>query len=363
MNKKIVYSILSLLPIVVVLIVVVYFKFIRPITRSYKAGYSGIEIYSNNEVGFIQWTEYHNKLTGQLVVAILNNDKIHSKSVSFTGMRAKNRITLNFKYSFFYSKRFTGKISGNEFVLNVPTSTSIIPAIFKYSHISKYEAVVSMFKKIAYKRKQKIMATHNYNQKLRKINNTLSNFIGDMKNTDIPDDISSLKNYLVYEYNDLNTMKRNFTLELRNIQNSKNTRSCYELVNVARYDYNSLIRYDYSSLIIHDNHLFDSTERHLKIRFRKGETLINESRLIIQKLKELESADKYPLPKSTLFYKFITPQEATHSIDTYESIIVNAKNLLPKLETINTKNVKYAVDILKKGGSAYNKALSLTHCQ
>lgn len=357
MNKKIVYSILS-----IVLIVVVYFKYIRPITRSYKAGYSGITIYSN-EVDFIQWTEYHNKLTGQFVSTMLNNDKIHSQSVSFTGIRTKNRITLNFKYFFFFNKRITGKISGNEFVLNFPTSTSIVPMIFKYSHISKYEAIISMFKKIAYKRKQKIIATHNYNQKLRKINNTLSNLIMDIKNTNIPEDISSLKNYLVDEDNDLNTMKRNFTLELRNIQNSKNTRSCYELVNVAGYDYKSVLRYDYSSLIMYDKHLFDSAERNVKIKFINGEILINKSRLIIQKLKDLESADKYPLPKSTLFYKFITPQGATHIIDTYKSIIVNAKNLLPKLETINTKNVKHAIDILKKGGNIYKVSLASTNCQ
>lgn len=362
MNKKIIYSILGIAILSIVLIVVVYFKFIRPIIRSYKAGYSGIAIYSN-EVNFIQWTEYRNKLRGQFVATVLNNDKIHSKSVSFTGVRTKNRITLNFKYSFFFSKRFTGKISGNEFKLNIPTSTSIIPVIFKYSHISKYNAIISMFKKIAYKRKQKIIALHKYNQKLRKINNNLSNFIGDIKNTGIPEDISYLKNYLVYEHNDLNTMKGDFALELRNIHNAKNTRSCYELVGLAGYDYKSLIKYDYFSLIMYDKHLFDSMDHNIKERFIGGEMLVSKSRLIIQKLKDLENADKYPLPKSTGIYKFITPQEAIHSIDTYELITVKAKNLLPKLETINIKNVKYAMDILKKGGSAYNEALSLTHCQ
>ena len=360
MNKKIIYSILSILSIV--LIAIVYFKFIRPITRSYKAGYSGISIYSN-EVNFIQWTEYHNKLTGQFVGTILNNDKIHSKSVSFTGMRAKNRITLNFEYSFYSKKKFTGKISGNEFILDIPTSTSIIPIIFKYSHISKYNAIISTFKKIAHKRKQKIMAMHKYNQKLKKANNNLSNLIGDIENTGIPEDISYLKNYLGYEYKDLNTMKGNFALELHNIHNAKNTGSCYDLVDLAGYDYKSLIKYDYFSLIMQDKNLFDSTELNIKKRFINGEALINKSRLIIQKLKDLESADKYPLPKSTGIYKFITPQEATRSINTYELITVKAKNLLLKLETINTKNVKYAMDILKKGGSAYNEALSPTHCR
>ena len=374
MNKKIVYSILSLLLIVVVLIVVVYFKFIRPITRSYKAGYSGIVTYSNKvnliQVNFIQWTEYHNKLTGQLVSTMLNNDKIHSQHFSFTGIRTKNKITLNFKYYFKYffsfnkgSTRITGKISGNEFVLNVPTSTSIRSVIFKYSHISKYEAVVSMFKKIAYKRKQKIIAIHKYNQKLRKINNILGNLIGDIKNTDIPEDISSLKNYLTNEYSDLNTMKENFALELQNIHNANNTHSCYELVNVAGYDYKSLLKYDYFSLIMYNKHLFDSTEHNIEKRFINGETLVNKSRLVIQKLKDLESADKYPLPKSTFFYKFITPQEANHGIGIYKSTIANAKNLLPKLETVNTGNVKHARDILKKGGNIYKESLASTNCQ
>lgn len=346
----------------IIIIAIIYFKFIRPITRSYKAGYSGIAIYSN-EVDFIQWTEVHNKLTGQLVETILNSDKIHSKNLSFTGIRAKYRITLNFKYFFFFNERMTGRISGNEFILNVPTSTSITPEIFKYSHISKYYAIISKFKKIAYKRKQKIMAIHEYNQKLRKINNILNNLIDNIKNTNIPDDISFLKNYLVDEHNDLNTMKGNFALELQNIHNAKNTRSCYELVSVAGYDYKSLIKYDYFSLIMYDKHLFDSTEHNIEKRFINGKALIGKSQLIIQKLKDLESSDKYPLPKSTFFYRFITPQEATHDIDLYKSIIANAKNLLPKLEMVNARNVKHAEDIFKKGGTVYKKSLSLTNCQ
>ena len=257
-NKKIIYFILS-----IALIAIIYFKFIRPITRSYKAGYSGIAIYSN-EVDFIQWTESHNKLTGQFVETTLNNDKIHSKNLSFTGIRAKYRITLNFKYLFFFNKRITGKISGNEFILNVPTSTSITSEIFKYSHISKYEAIISKFKKIAHKRKQKIMAIHEYNQKLRKIDNTLVNLIQNIKNTGITEDISSLKNYLVDEHNDLATMKSNFALELRNIHNANNTHSCYELVSIAGYDYKSLLKYDYFSLIMYNKHLFDSVEHNKK---------------------------------------------------------------------------------------------------
>lgn len=356
-NKKIIYLILS-----IALIAIIYFKFIRPITRNYRAGYSGIVIYSNG-VDFIQWTEVHNKLTGQLIETVLNNDKIHSENLSFTGMRAKYRIILNFKYFFFFNKRMTGRISGNEFILNMPTSTSITPVVFKYSHISEYYSIISKLKKIAYKRKQNIMAVHKYNQKLRKMNNIISNLIGDIKNTGIPDNISSLKNYLIDEHNDLNTMKRNFALELRNIHNANNTHSCYELVSVAGYDYKSLLKYDYFSLIMHDKHLFNSEEHNIEKRFIKGEGYINKSRLIVQKLKYLEKSDKYPLPKSTFFYKFITLQQANHDIDAYQSIIVNAKSLLPKLEARNARNIEYARVILEKGGNAYKKSLSLTHCR
>ena len=356
-NRKIIYFILS-----IALIAIIYFKFIRPITRNYRAGYSGIALYSNG-VDFIQWTEVHNKLTGQLTETVLNNDKIHSKDLSFTGMRAKHRITLNFKYFFFFHKRMTGRISGNEFILNMPTSTSITPVIFKYSHISEYYAVISKFKKIAYKRKQEITAVHKYNQKLRKMNNILGNLIDNIKNTGIPNDISSLKNYLIDEHNDLNTMKRNFALELRNIHNANNTHSCYELVSVAGYDYKSLLKYDYFSLIMYDKHLFNSAEHNIEKRFINEEGFINKSRLIIQKLKYLEKSDKYLLPKSTIFYKFITPQQANHDINIYKSIIVNAKNILPKLEARNARNIKYARVILEKGGNAYKESLSLTHCR
>ena len=356
-NKKIIYLILSM-----ALIAIIYFKFIRPITRNYRAGYSGIVIYSNG-VDFIQWTEVHNKLTGQLIETVLNNDKIHSENLSFTGMRAKYRITLNFKYFFLFNKRMTGRISGNEFILNMPTSTSMTPVVFKYSHISEYYALIAKFKKIAYKRKQNITSVHKYNQKLKKINNDIVNLTINMKNTDIPNDILFLKNYLTDEQNNLNTMKRNFALEVQNIHDANNTRSCYELVNIAGYDYRSLLKYDYYSLIMQDKNLFNSEEHNIEKRFINGEGYINKARLIVQKLKDLEKSEKYTLPKSTSFYKFISPQQADQDIDTYQSIIVNAKNLLPKLEAINSRNIQYAGVILEKGGDAYKKSLLATHCK
>ena len=356
-NKKIIYLILS-----IVLIAVIYFKFIRPETRNYRTGYSGIAIYSNG-VDFIQWTEIHNKLTGQLTETVLNNDKIHSENLSFTGIRSKNRITLSFKYFFLFNKKMTGRIRGNEFTLNMPTSTSITPVVFKYSHISRYYKLIAKFKKIAYKRKQNITSVHKYNQKLKKINDDIVDFTSNMKNTGIPNNIMFLKNYLTDEQNDLNTMKRNFILELQNIKDANNTRSCYELVNVAGYDYKSLIKYDYYSLIMRDKNLFNSGEHNIENKFINAELSINKTRLLIQKLKNLEKSDKYPLPKSTSFYKFISPRQAYHDIDAYQSIAANAKNLLPKLEARNERNIEYAKVILEKGGNAYKKSLSLTHCR
>lgn len=131
---------------------------------------------------FIQWTEVDKKISGQLQVAGLNNNKIESRTHPFNGITNGSNISINFSGSVWMDSlggvTWTGTIESNKLTLVYPAKDGTLQTIaFRPGTVNDYNNTIGVLKdegaiqesKEAYQKKQND-TRNNLNNLLIKLN-------------------------------------------------------------------------------------------------------------------------------------------------------------------------------------------------